>query len=308
MVIPFEHLETEQTNNRSVDLDRLSSLEIVQCMNKEDQIVAPAVGACLSEIAKAIDLITERMSKGGRLIYVGAGTSGKLGSLDAYEFPLTFGIDPSFVQAICAGVGISEYCSPEEAEDDDALGANDMRHLQVTFADVVVGITASGRTPYVMGALIYSRGVGAGTIGLACNKKSQIGGIVDVAIEIAVGQEVLTGSTRLKAGSAQKMVLNMLSTGAMVRMGKVYRNCMVNLKPSNEKLRTRAKVMIQQLTGANKETVASVYEQSGNDVGVSVVMLKVGVAADAAMELMRLGHGNIREALQLACTAEGQEP
>ncbi|WP_240633026.1 N-acetylmuramic acid 6-phosphate etherase [Paenibacillus montanisoli] len=300
---PIESLNTEQRNPRSDDLDVLSSLEIVQCMNMEDRLVAPAVGECLNVIAEAIDTIARRMESGGRLIYVGAGTSGKLGALDAYEFPPTFGVDPSLVKSLTAGEGISGHRSPEEAEDDESLGETDLQLLQVDANDAVVGIAASGSTPYVVGALRYARSIGCATVSLACNSNSVIGRIAAIAIEVVVGPEVLAGSTRLKAGTAQKMVLNMISTGVMSLQGKVYRNYMVNLVPSNEKLRKRARAIIQQLTGADKDAAAKVYEQSGNDISTSVVMLTAGVTAEAAAEYLRQGKGRIREALRLAGAA-----
>ncbi|MBP1993347.1 N-acetylmuramic acid 6-phosphate etherase [Paenibacillus eucommiae] len=292
--------ETERTNLQTDELDLMSSLEIVQSMNREDQTVAQAVQQCLPEIAAAIDLITSAMEGQGRLFYLGAGTSGRLGALDAYEFPPTFGVDPSLVVGVCAGIGIQDPIQSEEAEDDEALGEWDLRRHDLTAADIVIGIAASGRTPYVLGGLKYAKSLGARTVGLSCNKHSAVGQAADLAIEIVVGPEVLSGSTRLKAGTAQKMVLNMLSTGTMVRQGKVYRNYMVHLVPSNEKLRIRSLRMIEQITGASPEKAAQAYKQSGNDIGLSILLLSADLSLEEASAYMEKAGRRVREALHLS--------
>ncbi len=267
-------------------------------MNEEDKEVPLAVSRCLDVIAQAVDCISASIQKGGRLFYIGAGTSGRLGILDAYECPPTFGTDPSLVQAVLAGG--SGIQANEEAEDDQEQGAQDLQDRMLTSEDVVLGIAASGRTPYVIGALKYAKSIGAVAIALSCNKESAISQISDIAIEVLVGPEVLTGSTRLKSGTAQKMVLNMISTAAMIKQGKVYKNLMVDLQASNEKLRARSRRIVHLATGADNESITHCLELSGQSAKVAIVMLLGNVDADKAASLLEQADGWVREAVQLA--------
>ena len=244
-----DHLLTESRNPRSESIDTLSSLEIVRLMNSEDAKVVEAVGAEAESIAQAIDWAADRLRRGGRLIYVGAGTSGRLGVLDASECPPTFSTPPGMVVGLIAGGPTALTRAVEGAEDDPDRGAADIAALEVGEDDLVVGIATSGRTPYVLGAVREARRRGARTVGLACNRPSLLGGEVDLEIAPLVGAEVISGSTRLKAGTATKMILNMISTGAMVRIGKTLGNRMVDLKPSNEKLRIRSRRILRELAG-----------------------------------------------------------
>lgn len=292
------NLTTEQVNKRTEHLDQYSTLDILRCMNEEDQEVPLAVSRSLAEITKAVDCVVESMQKGGRLFYIGAGTSGRLGVLDAYECPPTFGTDPELVQAIIAG-GESAHAN-EEAEDDREQGAKDLLDRLLTAKDVVVGIAASGRTPYVIGALQYAKTVGAAVIALTCNKESEIGKVADIAIEVVVGPEILTGSTRLKSGTAQKMVLNMISTAAMIKQGKVYKNLMVDLQVSNKKLQARCRRIIKLATASDDDMITRSLEQSGQNVKVAIVMLLGNIGADKAAGMLAQTGGRIRDAVQLA--------
>jgi N-acetylmuramic acid 6-phosphate etherase len=295
----IRHLDTEQRNPDTVNLDRCTTLELLRLMNAEDRRVPEAVAEALPVVAEAVERIAAALRAGGRLFYVGAGTSGRLGMLDAYECPPTFGTPPELVQALVAG-GVARDRADESAEDDPAQGAAELRQRGLSAADVVVGIAASGRTPYVLGALQYARSVGAATIALACTRGSAIGEAADLAIEVVVGPEVLAGSTRLKAGTAQKLVLNMISTGVMVRLGKTYRNLMVDMQPSNSKLRERALSIVRMATGADDEAVARAMEATGNHMKASIVMLLADVDADEAFRLLERAGGVVREALALA--------
>ena len=236
----FNRLVTEERNERTMDLDALDSLELVARVQNEDFEVAKAVQKCVPEIAKAIDIITDRLKDGGRLLYFGAGTSGRLGVLDATECPPTYGIDTTVVQAFIAGGNEAMFRSFEDAEDQKQLGVTDVINAKITAKDVVVGLSSSGRTPYVVGALHQAKEQGAATIGVVNNPDSALSVLCDVTIAAVVGAEALTGSTRMKSGTAQKMILNLLTTCTMVRLGKVYENLMIDLKPTNVKLRERA--------------------------------------------------------------------
>lgn len=291
-------LTTEQRNKGSENLDRLSTIEILQCMNDEDQTVPAVVGKNLDVIAQAVDLISAQMAQGGRLFYVGAGTSGRLGILDASECPPTFGTAPELVQGIIAGGDHAIREAIEGAEDDTELGRDDLVQRRLQPEDVVVGIAASGRTPYVIGALTYAKTVGAKTIALSCNSPSRIGALADIAIEIPVGPEVLTGSTRLKAGTAQKLVLNMLTTATMVKLGKVYGNLMVDVQATNEKLRTRSLNIIRDVTGVDKETATRTYRAASGNVKVAIVMLLADVSEEVATKSLDANGGRIRQALE----------
>ncbi|MFK7694969.1 N-acetylmuramic acid 6-phosphate etherase [Paenibacillus sp. HJGM_3] len=295
----LRQLDTEQRNPRTEEFDNRSTLEMLAMMNAEDTLVPAAVAAQLPTIATAVDRIADALRNGGRLFYVGAGTSGRLGMLDAYECPPTFGTPPELVQALVAG-GVARDRADESAEDDPALGADELRQRGLTAADVVVGIAASGRTPYVVGALQYAASVGAATIALACTRGSAIGKAAALAIEVPVGPEALTGSTRLKAGTAQKLVLNMLSTVTMVKLGKAYSNLMVDMEPSNGKLRVRASRIVSMATGADDAAVERAMTQAGDHVKASIVMLLADVEAAEAHRLLEEAGGVVRLALRLA--------
>jgi N-acetylmuramic acid 6-phosphate etherase len=271
----------------------MSALEIVQTMNSEDATIAQAVRGAQQEIASAVELITERLEKGGRLFYVGAGTSGRMGVLDASECPPTFGTLPDMVQGIMAGGEMAMTDAVEGAEDDHCVGEDTMRNKKVVHRDVVVGIAASGTTPFVLAAVEYARRQGAATVGLACNSPSPLLENVDVSIGVLVGPEVLAGSTRLKAGTAQKMVLNMLSTATMVRLGKVYQNRMVDVQSTNKKLERRALEMVSELGEVSKEIAAELLQESGNHVKTAVVMAKLGINSDSAKKLLEAEYGHL---------------
>lgn len=288
---------TEQRNPRSRGLDLKSSLQIARIINAEDARVAAAVRRELPRIARAIDALAEALSKGGRLIYVGAGTSGRLAVLDASEIPPTFGVPATMVQGVIAGGRRALTDAVEGAEDDFSQGAKDLRARKLTAKDVVVGIAASGGTPYVLGALAYARKRGARTIAIACNRGTAIGKAASIAIEMAVGPEVVTGSTRLKAGTAQKMVLNMLSTGAMVRLGHVYDNWMINVAKTNEKLRRRALRILTEAAGVDVAKAEQAMRQSNHDLRVALVALLRKVSERRAALILKSAGGNLRKAL-----------
>ncbi|MCI1987095.1 MAG: N-acetylmuramic acid 6-phosphate etherase [Lactobacillus sp.] len=291
-------LTTETRNPKTMHLDTLSVAEFAQVMNAEDQTVAASVNQALPAITAAITAITAQFNKDGRLFYTGAGTSGRLGVLDAAECVPTFGTDPEMVQGLIAGGMSAMTVAVEGAEDDADLGAQDLRDHHLTANDTVVGIAASGRTPYVIGGLDYARSVGAVTVSLACNANAAISQHADIQIEVPVGPEVLTGSTRLKAGTAQKLVLNMLSTGAMVGLGKVYKNLMVDVKATNEKLVERAKRIIQQATDCDAATAAKNFEAAAHDVKLAIVMTLTGDTAVIAKQRLDDAKGFIAKAIQ----------
>lgn len=290
-------LTTEARNPRSSNLDAMDTRQLMELMNDEDHTVARAVRDVLPAITEAVDLIAESLRSGGRLIYVGAGTSGRLGLLDAVECPPTFDTDPGQVTALLAGGQEAFAGAVEGAEDDPDTAAADVDGLGVGPDDTVVGIAASGRTPYVIAGLRRARERGARTVALACNKDSLIGAEAQVAIEVATGPEVLTGSTRLKAGTAQKMVCNMLSTGAMVRIGKTYGNFMVDMRPTNDKLADRARRIVAASTGSDQQTAAEALAAAGGRTKVAVVMLLAGVDAADAEQLLDHARGSVSASL-----------
>jgi len=290
-------LITEKSNPNTLNLHEMSALEIVQTMNAEDVTISQAVQRALPEIASAVDLIMGRLEKGGRLFYVGAGTSGRLGILDASECPPTFGTPPETVQGIIAGGETAIADAEEGAEDDRIAGKAAIQNKKVDRRDAVVGISASGTTPFVLAALETAREQGTGTIGLACNEHSPLLENVDVAIGVPVGPEVLAGSTRLKAGTAQKMVLNMLSTATMVGLGKVYKNRMVEVQATNKKLVKRAEEMVAELGGVSHQTASDLLNQSGNRVKIAIVMARLGVSSDEAVKRLQASWGNLAKFL-----------
>jgi len=269
----------------------------VGLMHVEDRRAVRAVRAVLPEVAKAVDAIAERMTRGGRLIYVGAGTSGRLGVLDASECPPTFGVDPERVIGVIAGGDVALRNAVEGAEDRAEDGAQAMADLKVGVLDTVVGITASGRTPYVVGALKEARQRGALTVGVVCNLPAPVADLADMVIAPLVGPEVIAGSTRLKAGTAQKLVLNMLSTATMVRLGKVYDNLMVDVQQDNEKLRERARRIVMAATGLDAEPATSLLQQSGGDIKVAIVSALTSCSPEEAKERLKRSGGRIREAI-----------
>ncbi len=288
---------TESLNQATASIDTLSTLEIVTLINQEDARVAAAVQAELEYIARAVDIIVERLEAGGRLFYFGAGTSGRLGVLDASEMPPTYSTPPELVQAFIAGGDRALRQSVEAAEDDAAAGRQTVAAAGVGEKDVVVGITASGGAPWVLGVVEASRQRGAATIGLVCNPAGALVSQVDVAIAPVVGPEVIAGSTRMKAGSAQKMVLNMLSTAAMIRLGKVYGNMMVDMRASNQKLRKRALDMVMRITGVSAESAGQALQASGYEIKPALVMLLAGINLDEARHRLEHAGGRVRLAL-----------
>ena len=290
-------LLTEQTNPNTKDIDRRSTLEIVTLINQEDHKVAQAVALVLPQIAKAVDMIVERLQAEGRLFYVGAGTSGRLGVLDASECPPTFGVSPDLVHGIIAGGPNALHSAIEGAEDSKTQAAIDLHVIGVSSQDAMVGISANGNTPYTLGALEFAKELGATVIAITCNQGSKMTEVADLAIVPIVGAEVIAGSSRMKAGTAQKMILNMLSTGTMIRMGWVYSNLMSNLKATNEKLRRRARLILAEETGINQEEAARVFAASGNDLRIALLMARASLSREAAEELLQSVDYSVRRAL-----------
>jgi N-acetylmuramic acid 6-phosphate etherase len=288
---------TEERNAASKNLDRMSSLQIIRLMNREDRKVAPAVGRAVATIAQAVDEIVARVTVGGRLIYVGAGSSGRIGVLDASECPPTFGVSPNLVRALIAGGKKAVLASVEGAEDRPGDGARDLRKIRLTKLDSVVGIAASGTTPYVLGAIGFAKKRGALTIGVAANRRSPLARSAKIAITPEVGPEILAGSTRLKAGTSQKMVLNMLSTAVMVRLGHAYDNLMIDVGEANEKLRERATWILKEASARNVYAVTRALRQSGHDLRLALIMLKRGISAKQALGILWESGGNLRRAL-----------
>ncbi|MEZ5212623.1 N-acetylmuramic acid 6-phosphate etherase [Gordonia sp. (in: high G+C Gram-positive bacteria)] len=291
------NLGTETRNPRTTALDAMSVTELLTVMNAEDRKVAEAVGEAIGEIAAAVDLVAAAFRNGGRLIYLGAGTSGRLGVLDAVECPPTFGTPPEQVVGLIAGGERAFVKAVEGAEDSAELAATELAGIGLTSDDAVVGIAASGRTPYVIGGLDYARGVGASTISVACNRGAVVSGHADVAIEVDNGPEVLTGSTRLKAGTSQKLILNMISTASMVQVGKVYGNLMVDVMPTNEKLVARAQRIVAEATGCSAAEAAAAYDAAGGHAKTAIVMILAGVDAAAARRRLDDAGGFVRGAL-----------
>jgi len=290
-------LATETQNMAARDLDCLNTLDMLGVINREDARVAAAVAEALPEIAAAVDAISARMLKGGRMVYLGAGTSGRLGVLDASECPPTYGISEDRVIGLLAG-GEQALRKAGEAEEDRAeLGQSDLEKIQLNGDDSVVGITASGRTPYVLGGLSYARQLGALTVGVSCNRPAEISDCANIAILAPVGPEVISGSTRMKSGTAQKMILNMLSTGVMVRLGKTYGNLMVDVQPANEKLRQRATRLVQQITGLAEEEARRYLVSSQWEVKTAVVSARLGLDAQSARQKLAECGGFLRAAL-----------
>ncbi|GGH76364.1 N-acetylmuramic acid 6-phosphate etherase [Pullulanibacillus pueri] len=295
--LELSSLITEQRNTNSIHIDELSTLEVLKIINQEDQKVAVAVEKVLPKIKEAVDFVYSSLLNGGRLFYVGAGSSGRLAILDASECPPTFMVPPQQVQAVMAG-GIRAVTEAlEGSEDSESCGASDLKERQLTKEDVVIGITASGRTPYPIGALKYAQQIGCKTISLTCNPNSAISEWADCKIEVIVGPEVLTGSTRMKSGTAHKMVLNMISTTVMVKLGKIYENLMVDVHASNFKLRERAKRIVMEITGVSIEQAGEVLEKTGHKVKPALVMIMASVSHEQAIAALHQHKGNVRLAI-----------
>ena len=297
-MVELKKIATEQRNPNTMNIDTLSTLEMVKLINREDHHVAEAVALVTDKIAQAVDVIADRLGKGGRLIYCGAGTSGRLGILDAVECPPTYSTEPEMVQALMAGGYPAIFKAVEGAEDSKELGVEDMKGIGFCDADVLVGIAASGRTPYVLGCMEYARELGAPTVAVTCCPGSVLDQFADIGIAPCPGPEVITGSTRMKSGTAQKMVLNMLSTGAMIKLGKVYGNLMVDVKPSNEKLIRRCVTIVCAATECSEKVATAALEACGYRPKVAIVMVLCGVTADEARELLNKADGRVAKVLE----------
>ena len=291
-------LITEQRNPNSMHVDSLSALEIVQLMNEEDKQVPLAIEKCLPQIAQAVECIVDAFQQDGRLVYIGAGTSGRLGVLDASECPPTFGVSPEMVKGIIAGGERALRHPIEGAEDSKAQAVVDLQTIHFSSKDVLVGIAASGRTPYVIGALEYAKSLGSVTVSIASNPNSAMANIVDIAIDTVVGSEVLTGSSRLKSGTAQKLVLNMLTTASMILMGKCYQNLMVDVQASNEKLKARAIRIVMQATDCDKTFAEETLKQADQNAKLAIMMILSGLDRAQAEALLEKHHGKLRLALK----------
>jgi N-acetylmuramic acid 6-phosphate etherase len=291
-------LKTERQNRASANLDTLSSLEIATLMNRQDAEVLRAVRRVLPAIATAMDMVRDQLAKGGRLIYVGTGTSGRIGALDAAECPPTFGAGPEMIQSVIAGGGQNPAKASEGSEDSAELGVKDMAARRPGKKDVVIGLSASGRTPYTIAALKCARKKGAATIAIVCNPGSELAKVSEIAIVAEVGPEVLAGSTRLKAGTAEKMICNMITTGAMARLGYVYGNLMVNLQMKNEKLCERAIAIVQRIAKVDRTVAITALDAADRKIPVALVMLSAKVTKTEAIRRLRRAHGSIRAAIE----------
>lgn len=278
-MLSLDSLDTERRNINTMNLDELSAVEIIEKINQEDEKIADCVKPAIHEIGKAVEFAVDSIKRGGRLIYIGAGTSGRLGILDASECPPTYGVPFDMVIGIMAGGDKAMRKAVEGAEDSKELAVNDLKELELSEKDTLVGLAASGRTPYVIGGLEYAKSLGAKTVSVSCVRNAKISELADAPIEVVVGAEAVTGSTRMKAGTAQKMVLNMISTTTMVKIGKVYQNLMIDVATTNEKLRVRALNIVSEATGIDKENSKKLLEESGYDVKVAIVMGLAGVDA-----------------------------
>ena len=297
-MVELQKIATEQRNPNTMNIDTLSTLEMVKLINREDHRVADAVGEVTDKIAQAVDVIADKLSSGGRLIYCGAGTSGRLGILDAVECPPTYSTDPETVQALMAGGYGAIFKAVEGAEDSKELGVQDMQNIHFCQKDVLVGIAASGRTPYVLGCMEYAKQLGAPTVAVTCCPGSELDQFADIGIAPAPGPEVVTGSTRMKSGTAQKMVLNMLSTGAMIKLGKVYGNLMVDVKPSNEKLIRRCVTIVCSAAECTEAEATKALEECDYRPKVAIVMVLRGVNADTACAMLQKAEGRIAKVLE----------
>ncbi|MEE9693155.1 N-acetylmuramic acid 6-phosphate etherase [Aeromonas hydrophila] len=295
MTIDLSSMITETRNPASVEIDQLPTLEMLRVINQEDQQVALAVSQLLPEITRAVDAIAAAFGKGGRLVYIGAGTSGRLGILDASECPPTYGVSAEQVVGLIAGGHKAILQAVENAEDDAELGAQDLKNIQFCANDVLVGIAASGRTPYVLGAMTHARAVGATVCSISCNPGSPLAQAADISMVAVVGPEIVTGSSRMKAGTAQKLILNMLSTGAMIRTGKVYGNLMVDVEATNAKLVERQKRIVMEATDCERAVAERALAQADNHCKTAIVMILAGLTADEARTRLQSSNGFISQ-------------
>lgn len=295
MTIDLSSMITETRNPASVEIDQLPTLEMLRVINQEDQQVALAVSQLLPEITRAVDAIAAAFGKGGRLVYIGAGTSGRLGILDASECPPTYGVSAEQVVGLIAGGHKAILQAVENAEDDAELGAQDLKNIQFCANDVLVGIAASGRTPYVLGAMAHARAVGATVCSISCNPGSPLAQAADISMVAVVGPEIVTGSSRMKAGTAQKLILNMLSTGAMIRTGKVYGNLMVDVEATNAKLVERQKRIVMEATNCERAVAERALAQADNHCKTAIVMILAGLTADEARTRLQSNNGFISQ-------------
>lgn len=295
----LDNLLTETINPATVHIDQESTLGMLTLINKEDQKVALAIEKILPQIAEAVDIIAAALKSGGRLFYLGAGTSGRLGILDASECPPTYGTDPGLVQGLIAGGKAAVFHAVEGAEDSESLGRKDLEDRQLTKTDVVVGIAASGRTPYVIGGLTFAKSFGCKTISLSSSPASAIGKLADISLTVLTGSEVIMGSTRMKAGTAQKLVLNMLTTGTMIKLGKVYGNLMVDVQSTNEKLKVRATRIVTTATGCTAEEAKNALHEAEGSCKLAITMLLTDLTAPKAAALLEAAGGYITKALAL---------
>ena len=298
MEIDLKKLDTEQVNENTKSIDSLSTIDMITTINNEDKKVALAVENVIPNIASVVDETYDRLKRGGRLIYIGAGTSGRLGVLDASECPPTYGVDFELVKGIMAGGKDAMFKAKEGAEDSKELAVEDLKDINLTEKDMVIGLAASGRTPYVIGGLEYAKKIKAGTGSISCVNNSEISKIADFPVEVIVGPEVVTGSTRKKSGTAQKMVLNMISTGVMIKLGKVYGNLMIDVKATNEKLVERAKGIIMKCTGCTREVAEEYMNITGDDVRLSIFMILSDLDKEQSIEFLSKNDNNIRKALE----------
>lgn len=298
MEINLNGLVTENRNINTIDIDKISTVEMLEKINNEDKNVPLAVKKEIPQIAELIEKAVERMRKGGRIIYIGAGTSGRLGVLDASECPPTYGVEPELIQGVIAGGEEAMFKAKEGAEDSEELAVLDLKERNLNKNDIVIGIAASGRTPYVIGALKFAKENGALTASISCNKNSPIAKEADIEIAPVVGAEVVTGSTRMKSGTAQKLVLNMISTGVMIKLGKVYENLMVDVKATNAKLVERSKKIVMEATGVSREEAENKLNDTGFDVKLSIFIILSGLNKSEAKEILEKNNGYIAKALQ----------
>ena len=296
-MIQLNKLTTERRNPNTSHIDELSTLDMVTAINREDKQVPLAVEKVLPQIAQAIDLITDKLKNGGRLFYIGAGTSGRLGILDAVECPPTYGTDPALVQGLIAGGTPAIFRAQEGAEDNPDLACSDLASAGFTQADILVGIAASGRTPYVIGGIEYAKKQQAATIALSCSENSKIAKLADIAITPVTGPEAITGSTRMKAGTAQKLVLNMLSTGTMIKLGKVYGNLMVDVKTSNLKLEERARRIVMEAAGCSREEAITALTRAEGRAKLAILLQLTGCSAETGRQLLSRAEGKLGKAL-----------
>ncbi|SKC36857.1 N-acetylmuramic acid 6-phosphate etherase [Maledivibacter halophilus] len=293
----LDQLVTESINENTKNIDQLDTINIVKAINNEDKKVALAVEKELPNISKAVDIISNKLREGGRLIYIGAGTSGRLGILDASECPPTFGVDPNMVIGLIAGGDKAIRSAVEGAEDSKEKAIDQLKNIKFNSKDILVGIAASGRTPFVIGGLEYAKEINTVSIGITCNPNSEISKIADVSISPVVGPEVISGSTRMKAGTAQKMVLNMLTTASMIKLGKVYKNLMVDLQAKNLKLIERCKKIVIQATDVNKDTATNYLEKTDYNVKLAIFLIKSGLQINNAKKILADYDGHLSEAL-----------